>query len=126
MNRIYEGKATAVEIPDGKDESGKQKWKKLDDWQSALWQHHELFQDAVNYYTLALAAMAAGLQPDSPKGKAALAWREQVRSAWIKARRKAVNFPGPHSRLAKLLAVNSQEKDAGKAFDLCANALLKS
>jgi hypothetical protein len=36
MNRIYQGKVTAVEIPDGKDESGKPKWKRLDDWQSAL------------------------------------------------------------------------------------------
>jgi hypothetical protein len=126
MNRIYFGKACLVEIPSGRDDSGKPTWKKLDDWQRDLWRHHELFQDAVNYYTLALAAMAAGLQPDSPKGKAALAWREQVRSAWIKAKRKAVNFPGPHSRLAKLLAVNSQEGDAGKAFDLCAKALLKS
>lgn len=105
MNRIYFGKACLVEISDGKDDSGKPAWKKLDDWRACLWRHHEFFQDAVNYYTLALAAMAAGLQPDSPKGKAALAWREQVRSAWIKARRKAVNFPGPHSRLAQLLEV---------------------
>lgn len=126
MNRIYFGKVNAVEIPAGKDDSGKPTWKKLDNWQRDLWRHHELFQDAVNYYALALAAMAAGLQPDSPKGKAALAWREQVRSAWIKARRKAAGFPGPHSRLAKLLAVNSQESDAGKAFDLCVKALLKS
>jgi hypothetical protein len=126
MNRIYFGKACLVEIPHGKDDSGKPAWKKLDDWQCALWQHHELFQDAVNYYTLALAAMAAGLQADSPRGKAALAWREQVRNAWVKARRKAVNFPGPHTRLAKLLAVNPQESDAEKAFELCAKALLKS
>jgi len=61
MNRIYQGKVTAVEIPEGKDEQGKPKWKKLDDWQSTLWQHHEFFQDGVNYYTLALAAMAAGV-----------------------------------------------------------------
>jgi len=53
MNRIYQGKVTAVEIPDGKDEHGQPKWKKLDDWQSILWQHHQLFQDAVNYCTLA-------------------------------------------------------------------------
>lgn len=52
MNRIYQGKVTAVEIPDGKD-----KWKPFDaapkknreQWQSALWQHHQLFQDAVNF-----------------------------------------------------------------------------
>src|SRR5713101_5111255 len=65
MNRIYQGKVIAVEVPDGKDESGKPRWKKLDGWQSALWQHHELFQDAVNYYALALAGMVEGL--DDPK-----------------------------------------------------------
>ena len=56
MNRIYQGRVTKVEIPDGKGG-----WEPLPDWQSALWQHHELFQDAVNYYTLALAAMAEGM-----------------------------------------------------------------
>jgi hypothetical protein len=44
MNRIYQGKVTAVEIPDGKDEKGKT----LD--LDVLWRHHELFQDAVNLF----------------------------------------------------------------------------
>ncbi len=43
MNRIYQGRVSKVEIPDGKDE-----WKKLDGGESALWQHHQLFQDAGN------------------------------------------------------------------------------
>jgi len=124
MNRIYQGRVSKVEIPNPSDQENP--WQLLPNWPGALWQHHELFQDAVNYYTLGLAAMAAGLQPDSPKSKAALAWREQVRSAWVKARRKAANFPGPHSRIARLLSVNSQECDSRKAFDLCAKALLKS
>jgi len=47
MNRIYQGKVTAVELPDDKDEQGKSKWKKLAAWQFALWQYHQLFQDAV-------------------------------------------------------------------------------
>ena len=59
MNRIYQGKVTAVELPDGKDESGNLKWKKLDDWPISLWHHHELFQDAVNYYTVCLLALAS-------------------------------------------------------------------
>ena len=53
MNRIYQGKVTAVEIPDGKDEPGKP----LD--LDVLWHHHELFQDAVNYYLVCLLALAA-------------------------------------------------------------------
>jgi IS605 OrfB family transposase len=60
MNRIYQGKVTAVEIPDGKD-----KWKQFDpdpkknrgEWQSVLWKHHEMFQDNVNYLLAAFAAL---------------------------------------------------------------------
>ena len=125
MNRIYQGKVIAVEIPDGKDEHGKPKWKKFDAGESALWQHHELFQDAVNYYTLALAAMAAGLKSDSPKGKAMLEWRAEVLKSWVKARRKAIDFDGPYKRLANALIGNATETDAEKAFAACAKTLLK-
>jgi hypothetical protein len=52
MNRIYQGRVSKVEIPNGKDE-----WKKLDDGESALWQHHQLFQDDVNYLLAAFAAL---------------------------------------------------------------------
>ena len=66
MNRIYQGKVTNVEILKGKDGQPEP----LHNWQDALWQHHQLFQaesdetplscaaNAVNYYTLALAALA--------------------------------------------------------------------
>ncbi|MDI6739356.1 MAG: hypothetical protein QME74_03220 [Candidatus Edwardsbacteria bacterium] len=56
MNRIYQGKVTRVEIlkPDAKGTSSDD-WVLLENWKTALWRHHELFQDAVNYYTLALA-----------------------------------------------------------------------
>lgn len=128
MNRIYQGRVTKVEIADGnggwKPFDGDSK-KAKEKWQEALWRHHELFHDAVNYYTLALAAMGAGLQPDSQEGRAILEWRKQVRNSWLQARRKAIKFPGPHARLAERLGVNPQEGDTGKAFDDCAVALLK-
>ncbi len=95
MNRIYQGRVTRVEIPNGNggwqllgfkpDEAEhleKQRevlrlLSKLDDakgkdarnqlaeinrklnepWQTALWKHHALFQDTVNYYLSAFAAM---------------------------------------------------------------------
>jgi hypothetical protein len=125
MNRIYQGKVTAVEIPNGTDDQGNPKWKKLDDWPSALWQHHVLFQDAVNYYTLALAAMADGVKSDSPKGKAISEWRAEVLKSWLKARRKAMVFDGPHKRLAVWLDADPTEADTDKAFTACAKALLK-
>ncbi len=57
MNRIYQGKVTNVEILNGKD--GKPE--SLPDWQDVLWQHHQLFQDAVNYYIVCLLALAGDL-----------------------------------------------------------------
>ena len=64
MNRIYQGRVTKVEIPNGKDADGKPLWKELPkaEWQQALWHHHQLFQDAVNYYAFALAVMASGIR----------------------------------------------------------------
>jgi hypothetical protein len=57
MNRIYQGRVTRIEakkedgtfeqVAFGKDQSN-----------CPLWRHHEIFQDAVNYYLMALAALA--------------------------------------------------------------------
>ncbi len=60
MNRIYQGRVSSVQIskPGVKNE-----WDPLPDWQDALWGHHELFQDAVNYYVVCLLALA---QPRNP------------------------------------------------------------
>lgn len=62
MNRIYQGRVSAVELADGKD------FKPLDPdpeiarrrGEEMLWQHHEVFQDAVNYYVVCLLALASG------------------------------------------------------------------
>lgn len=72
LNRIYQGRVTNVEIigKDGQPQPfGSDPKIAREKWQTALWQHHELFQDAVNYYTLALAAMAGGLRRDDPRSR---------------------------------------------------------
>jgi hypothetical protein len=122
MNRIYQGRVTAVEIPDGKDEQGNPKWKKLDDWQSALWQHHELFQDAVNYYMLALAAMAAGAKGEDQQAHALRGWVAKVEETWRSASRKSETFEGPQKRLAGILNLSSDEC----SFEKAAKAVLHS
>ena len=44
MNRIYQGRVSLAEIIDEKgDVTSAQDW----NWESALWEHHALFQDAV-------------------------------------------------------------------------------
>ena len=55
MNRIYQGRVSKVEVQDANG-----KWVPLDRWKETLWHHHELFQDAVNYYAFALVAQARG------------------------------------------------------------------
>ena len=123
MNRIYQGRVSRAELLDAQGEIiSKPDW----DWEGALWEHHALFQDAVNYYTLALAALAEGLTSATEQGKAALAWREQVRSKWTRAQRKAREFDGPHKRLANSLGVNSSESVSEKAFDACAACVIRA
>ncbi|MFA7344400.1 MAG: hypothetical protein WC003_08860 [Terrimicrobiaceae bacterium] len=95
MNRIYQGRVTKVQIP----KEGVTKPKLPEDWQDldpddpresrrlgeeALWKHHELFQDAVNYYTLALVALGEWLPAEHPITKL----RERMRVAWDEFPRK--------------------------------------
>ena len=59
MNRIYQGRVTKVELLDsGKVGSVLKEFEKSEG-EMLLWQHHELFQDAVNYYLVCLMAMAS-------------------------------------------------------------------
>jgi hypothetical protein len=46
MSRIYQGRASKVEIPNPGDKANP--WQLLPDWSEKLRQHHKLFQDAVN------------------------------------------------------------------------------
>ena len=56
MNRIYQGRVTAAHILDDKDND-----LTPPDWNfvSRLWEHHELFRDAVNYNVFCLLALAS-------------------------------------------------------------------
>jgi hypothetical protein len=72
MNRIYQGRVSKVQILDPeKNSNSPDRWKELSSdsreacrlGEEMLWQHHELFQDAVNYYIVALAAL--GSSPES-------------------------------------------------------------
>jgi hypothetical protein len=49
MNRIYQGRVSNVQtLKPGTNGKSPGDWEDLKDWPSALWQHHELIQDAVN------------------------------------------------------------------------------
>lgn len=76
MNRIYQGRANALQIltPTPQDRLDS---KELAGFDSPLWRHHALFQDAVNYYHLCLVALASE-NAHRPLAKLT----EQMKAAW--------------------------------------------
>lgn len=77
LNRIYQGRVAKVEIqnPDAAQRA-ENPWVPLVEWEKKLWNHHVLFQDAVNYYIAAIASL--GSSPESPltklRGRLADVW----------------------------------------------------
>lgn len=107
MNRIYQGRVTQVEVPDGQDKEGNPKWRLLDNWQDALWRHHELFQDAVNYYTVCLLALASSEANPLTKIRRSIEDTAETpneeRHVWTQVRRKGTVRPGLRDSVAKYL-----------------------
>src|SRR4051812_12759686 len=76
MNRIYQGRVTKVEIAVGEKADS---WRSVENWESVLWQHHQVFQDAVNYYLVALAALA---DPEYATSRLIKDLQIRIRAAW--------------------------------------------
>lgn len=94
MNRIYQGRVRSVDLiisPATKKKT--EELAPLKDWEQHLWDHHVIFQSAVNYYLLALAALA---DPNGTNGLSAESIRvatqlhDQTRKAWEKFPRSSV------------------------------------
>ena len=98
MNRIYQGRVCSVEIAKGKNEFNAL----ADDPKEArrlgeelLWAHHELFQDAVNYYVVALASL--GNSSESPLTKL----RGLLAKVWEVADKKGQHRQGMRESLQR-------------------------
>ena len=64
MKRIYQGRVTRVEtLKPGASGISDEDWLPLDNWEDALWQHHVLFQDAVNYYLNGSVGLGRSFSP---------------------------------------------------------------
>jgi hypothetical protein len=118
MNRIYQGRVTRVQRMKAAEGNGPRKtgkganveWEDLDDGEAMLWRHHELFQDAVNYYTVALAALADGMRDDkgeqlTPMG----AFGAQVKERWEGFTHKGKKREGLHQSLSRTLGIKEEE-----------------
>jgi hypothetical protein len=114
MNRIYQGRVSKVEIPNPGDKG--KPWQPLPNWQDILWQHHELFQDAVNYYLLALLSLARdSANPATPIRKRMddPASEHQI---WTSFRRRGQMRSGMRDSVAKYLCPVKTEPTLDECF----------
>jgi len=104
MNRIYQGRISAVQVPNPDDSTRKSvPWVPLDldaklaceKGETSLWDHHVLFQDAVNYYIVALASL--GVSPESKLTKL----RELLSKVWETADKKGQRRRGMSASLQR-------------------------
>ena len=98
--------------------------KKLDEpWQTALWEHHQLFQDMVNYYTVALAAMAEGDVDKEGKSTAMADFATQVKERWQSFTHKGKNRAGLRQSFCRTLGLPDDETST---WEICAKKILES
>lgn len=103
MNRIYQGRITGVTLADGAS---------LINWTDKLWDHHVLFQDAVNYYIIALAALST-----SGQGKLA-DLLDKLRGVWDQVEKPGEFRPGMRLPLATRFAIPVQDFILERAIEL--------
>lgn len=126
MNRIYQGRINKIEIlsEDRKNLIPIDTFEDRElDQTCPLWQHHEIFQDAVNYYLLCLAALARGqsnLTADpTPQQRLASDLLERLEKSWNQFPKTVSGPAKPKSLLTSLgkwlnLGLDSSLKDAEK------------
>lgn len=97
LHRIYQGRVNGLQVKRGTD------WVDVGDAGAVLLSFHELFQDAVNYYLVALAAMAS--DPSSAVGKL----RRRMSESWEDFLRRGELRPGMKRSLARTLGTGGRE-----------------
>ncbi|MBC8347041.1 MAG: type V CRISPR-associated protein Cas12b, partial [Verrucomicrobia bacterium] len=123
MNRIYQGKITRIEHkPENEEGGGEVDWEPLPDWEEALWRHHELFQDAVNYYAVCLLALATNSNNPIRGIRNKLAGTDEngnptPSQVWLPFRRKGVTRPGMRSSVVKYFCPENADATPENCFD---------
>lgn len=115
MNRIYQGRVSGVEFD-------RATTKALADWQPAhggdesLWQHHGLFQDAINYYLVGLLALASRSNKTLGPLLDEIAKPDSSRQIWNTFRRRGETRPGLSASVAKYLTPGNDHPTMAEAF----------
>jgi hypothetical protein len=106
MNRIYQGRVSKVEIIYGKDTEPQP----LIGWLDKLWEHHDLFQDAVNYYLLALLALANDRTPGLGEIKRRVSSEKEEDEEyhiWLRVKKHGQQWQGMRESIRKHLLANN-------------------
>lgn len=117
MNRIYQGRVSAVEIENPDSSSAHTTpWLQAPAGEEFLWQHHAHFQDAINYYLVALLALAAPTNPILGDLRRRLAVEGDEFQIWSRFRRRGATRPGLRESVAPYLTPGNPAPTLDEAF----------
>lgn len=122
MNRIYQGRVTKVQrLRAGAKGNKPEDWEDIENGEALLWRHHELFQDAVNYYLVCLLSLADGKTTDIYKLRERITDpANEAYQVWTSFRRRGTTRRGLGDSVAPYLGAGR----SGVSFDDCAKAAL--
>ena len=81
MNRIYQGRVVGMELMDSKKGEVLKVYTQ-NELDELLWRHHELFQEAVNYHSVCLMAMAGDEESDLLKIRKRIGGEDEQHNVW--------------------------------------------
>lgn len=116
LNRIYQGRVTFVEIGQSASQNTLQ-WERVNGGEECLWQHHALFQDAINYYLVALLALASRENTVLGPLLKAISDPESPLRIWSRFRRHGQDRSGLGESVAKYIAPGRSQVSMQEAFD---------
>lgn len=115
LNRIYQGRVSGIEFDRGSSKANS-------DWQPApggdenLWRHHELFQDAINYYLVGILALASRDNPILGPLLGELDKPGSPREIWAQVHRRGKRRPGLVASVARYLTPGNDQPSMAEAF----------
>lgn len=119
MNRIYQGRVIGVELLDAKADQPPINVCSKKEGEQLLWDFHVLFQDAVNYYSVCLMAMASGQKNPVTKIRRYVDGPDTAHNVWQPFSRKGQKRPGMRE-VAKYFGLNPE---TASLEDCCRKAL---
>lgn len=113
MNRIYQGRVSTAQLLDSAgNDATPPDW----NWEGALWEHHALFQDAVNYYVFCLLALASDPQGRIFPIRAKLAEIGSEHGVWEAFPRRGAKRQGMRESILRTLGIAKPDATPEECF----------